>query len=251
MKAGMKMLVAKMGESRSDYGAKDAYAENEMYSDYNARSNSGGMNYGEGRFRDRGGREHYDNGRFAPRNTMGETEGVESRRRGSDGRFRSEHYPPPVYERGEGGAEMNRVIGFAQPEFEQNYRANAAYQNVDHAEHRSSQHKMGGAKTDNEMFDERMAHEWMNGLQNADGSRGAHWTMDQVKLVMKQKELDYDPIEFWVAMNAVYSDLCKEFKKYNINNVDAYVDFAKAMWLEDKDAVDDKLATYYECIVQK
>ena len=50
-------------------------------------------------------------------------------------------------------------------------------------------------------------------------------------------------------MNLTYSDLCKEFQKNGINKIDAYVDFAKAFWLCDKD-VPDKLSRYYTYLVQ-
>ena len=95
----------------------------------------------------------------------------------------------------------------------------------------------------------QMAMEWVKGLENEDGSRGPHWTMEQTNTVMAQKHVEADPIEFFLAMNLTYSDLCKEFQKNGINKIDAYVDFAKAFWLCDKD-VPDKLSRYYAYLVQ-
>jgi len=95
-----------------------------------------------------------------------------------------------------------------------------------------------------------MAMEWLQGMENEDGSMGPHWSFDQAKQVMAQKNLDCNPLEFWVAINATYSDLSKVFKKYGISNIDAYVDFATTFWLKDKDAVEDKLAAYYEYVVR-
>lgn len=95
-----------------------------------------------------------------------------------------------------------------------------------------------------------MAEEWASKMQNADGTIGPHWNMDQTNKVMAQKQIGGSPLDFYLALNATYSDLCKFFQKYNINNMDAYVDFAKAFWLDDKDAVPDKLSMYYTYVVK-
>lgn len=105
------------------------------------------------------------------------------------------------------------------------------------------------AKSEARPFTRAIADEWVMGMENEDGTTGPHWTLEQAKQAMAQKEIDGSPVEFWVALNATYSDLCKVFKKYGINNLDAYVDFAKAFWLYDKDAQPDKLARYYEYVV--
>lgn len=99
-------------------------------------------------------------------------------------------------------------------------------------------------------FTREMAEKWMSHLQNADGTTGAHWTLEQVKQVIKQKNLAYDPLKLWVAMNAEYSDSCEVNKKHGITSVDYYADAAAAFWLKDKDAVEDKLAAYFEHVVQ-
>lgn len=99
-------------------------------------------------------------------------------------------------------------------------------------------------------FTQEMADEWTSHMENEDGTVGPHWTLKQAKEAMASREIDGSPIEFWVALNATYSDLCKVFKKYGIGNLDAYVDFAEAFWLDDKDAQPDKLARYYEYIVK-
>lgn len=111
------------------------------------------------------------------------------------------------------------------------------------------QHKMHKAK--GERLDKETAEEWVENMKNEDGTTGAHWTMEQTEQVRRQKNLDCDPVEFWVAMNAAYSDLVKIAKKYNVNNMDYYVDYVKTFWFGDHDAVPHKLAAYYESIVQK
>lgn len=101
-------------------------------------------------------------------------------------------------------------------------------------------------------FDRKMAEEWMSGLENEDGTTGPHWTLDQAKQVMAQKEIGGSPLDFFVALNAMYSDYCKVAKKLGVNTVDFYACMAEA-FLNDKDAVGggaEKLAQYYKHIVQ-
>lgn len=175
-----------------------------------------------------------------PRADMGEVES--RRRRDSRGRFRSEmdggsggemHYPgsvPPIYE------EYNepRQIGFS------------AHGGAE----RNNLHMIrGGASHDDLELDEDMAYEWMENLQNEDGTKGPHWTKEQTTQVMKQKNLNLDPLEFWVAINAVYSDYFGVAKKMNVNNIDFYTHMAKA-FIEDKDSQPNRLARYYEYVTK-
>lgn len=100
-------------------------------------------------------------------------------------------------------------------------------------------------------FDKRMAETWMTGLKNEDGQLGTRWTEEQTRQVAKQRGITCDPVEFWVAMNLMHSDYGKVFAKYGMGDrVEFYADMAKA-FIDDKDAVDDKLARYYECIVER
>lgn len=96
------------------------------------------------------------------------------------------------------------------------------------------------------------AKRWVGSMVNADGTRGAHWTFDQVKAVMEQRSICADPIKLWVAMNAEYSDRVLCNRRYGISddNINYYVDAAMAFWIDDKDAVEDKEAAYYEHVVR-
>lgn len=96
-----------------------------------------------------------------------------------------------------------------------------------------------------------MANQWVGNMVNADGTRGGHWTLEQAKQIMSVKNIQDDPIRFWVAICATYSDFCEAFKKNNVgNNLAMYVDAALAFWLNDEDAVEDKLAAYYLHVVK-
>lgn len=237
--------------------------------DNSGRSNNGSMNYGpEDRFHDRRGREHYDNGRYAPvrneseyggemrygygkemRGNYGGDYDMESRRGRRRG-ARSEHegmmgeeeywppYSPPVYET---GSTMNR-IGFDQPR-------NVMPFPMGNMGGRSGSMEMANRPRSSEGFSKEDAEEWVMAMQNEDGTKGPHWKFEDVQRLMKQRGIKHDPYEFWAVLNGVYSDYCAVAKKHGVNTMDFYVDFANA-WINDKDAVPNKTAMYYECITK-
>lgn len=214
----------------------------------------------EDRFRDRRGREHYDNGRFAPMRSnydsdMRMDDEPENRRyrRYDNGRFapRSEYdaenymppYAPPVYEEGD---RRMRTIGFSGAE--SHWGKGRGDDGMDFQGRVVPLH--GGAKGHVKTFDKQMADAWMSEIKNEDGRQGPRWTEEQTRQVMKQRSIDCDPLEFYVAMNLMYADYGKVFSKYGMGDrTEFYADMAKA-FLEDKDAVGNKLAMYYEYIVE-
>ena len=99
-------------------------------------------------------------------------------------------------------------------------------------------------------MDRGTAEQWVRHMENADGSTGEHWTYDQTTQVMKQRNIDCEPAEFYAAMNMLWSDYGKVAEKFGVSNVEYWAELSKA-FLMDKDAEDDKLALYYECIVRK
>lgn len=224
----------------------------------------------DSRFQDRRGREHYDNGRFAPQNDGGSW--VESRYwddreayRGPESRYpMTTPYVPPIYQDygGERGGQrpMNR-IGFRMsgdmdqrtPEFDREYRTDAGHRGMNEMAYRHGGERMGGhgSGSGGRPFDREMAQEWVQRMKNADGTTGPHWTMEKTEEARAQRGINCDPLEFWVAMNMIYSDYAKVAEKVNANSMDFYVYMAKA-FLEDKDARNqggEKLARYYECVV--
>lgn len=94
------------------------------------------------------------------------------------------------------------------------------------------------------------AQEWVKKMDNADGTKGPHWTMEQAKQIMAQRKIGLDPLKYWVTLNMIYSDYSPVAKKHGLGgNLDFYADMAKA-FLEDKDAQPEKLALYYKYIVK-
>ncbi len=155
--------------------------------------------------------------------------------------------------------QMNRKIGFSvdgemeriPDEMSTDYRSTIDYPQMNEMEHRKGTKAMSGhaSGTGAIPFTKEMAMEWMEGLENADGSHGPHWTMDQVKNVMAQKNIEARPLDFWVAMNIMFSDYSAVAKKMNVNTMDFYTCMAKA-FLDDSDAREDKLSRYYESVVK-
>lgn len=150
-----------------------------------------------------------------------------------------------------GGSERMNQIGFKiPPEMEKTYQMDASYQNRNEMEHSRSDMQMGRGESHSKLTKE-MADQWMQGLQNEDGSQGPHWSLDQVKQVMAQKGVHADPFEFFAVLNSMYADYCKVFKKYGVGDkLDFYIDMAKA-FIDDKDAGANKVVKYFENIVKQ
>lgn len=91
------------------------------------------------------------------------------------------------------------------------------------------------------------AEEWLLNMQNEDGTKGPHWTMQETD-AFKPEGIDS---HCWdVAMNMMYSDYFSVAVSYGANTPDFYAELAKA-FLMDKDTKQGKakLAAYYNCIV--
>lgn len=211
MKRNTRMML--LNKRRMGYDNNyDTYGYDEEYRRYNDTEN---------RFRDRRGREHYDNGRYAPK--------------------RNEYRNEYRYDYDDDYEYRPRNIGFNMGGYDEPRNGMRLHYGGKGMEH-------GGASGGD--FTEEDAEEWVSGMKNADGTAGEHWSMQQVKQLINQRKLKLDPVDLYIALNATYSDLCTFFKKYNINNMDAYIDYAKMFWLEDEDAVDDKMAAYYMYVVK-
>lgn len=91
------------------------------------------------------------------------------------------------------------------------------------------------------------AEQWVRSMENADGTVGAHWTMGEADEIRKGRNIDCKQLEFWVAINMMYSDYCLAAMKNNVDTVDFYAAMAKA-FLQDPDARKNKLAIYRQCV---
>ena len=251
MKPGMRLLMmekARENTRREGAGRRMDSADMTM-GDYDVES----------RFRDRRGREHYDNGRYAPiRNEMGYVGPYSGGNRygyeAPEGNYRNEMRGGRNGDRRgdtreEEGGTM-RMIGFGREIYNNDMRSDASVPSYREGDHMTgSKPKKGSAKSDMGM-DEHLAKEWTAMMENEDGTKGPHWSMEQIKKVIEQRGIPGDPVEIWVAMNMMYSDYCKVAKKLGVNTMDFYAEMARA-FLDDKDAgAHDKLTAYYEYIVK-
>lgn len=98
-------------------------------------------------------------------------------------------------------------------------------------------------------FSHQMAAAWADSLQNADGTKGPHFSREKAREIQRQYAVDCDPVLFWAVLNSLYSDYDEALKKNNASTTEMYACLARA-WIMDADAVPDKAAAYYRYIVQ-
>ena len=104
---------------------------------------------------------------------------------------------------------------------------------------------------------ERLTHEeavrWVNSMVSDDPAslNGGKWTMEQVRpIAVKYGVPEGDKlVEFWAVMNALYSDYYNVARKHNVLTPDFFADLTMA-FINDKDAVKNKVKAYYEHIVE-
>lgn len=103
-------------------------------------------------------------------------------------------------------------------------------------------------------FTHEDAEAWAAKMQNADGTTGPHWTMEQTSAVADASGAGHD-IPHWVfsvTMNMMYSDYYEVARKFGVNVPEFYAELARA-FLMDKDGPgpEEKLCAYYRCIVKQ
>ena len=93
-------------------------------------------------------------------------------------------------------------------------------------------------------FTEEDAKEWAKHMNPP-----ARWTMDQTTAVMNQYGYHHKPCEFWVVMNALFSDYGKTLIKHGMDKPEIWAALAHD-FIDDGDAVKDKVAKYWRDIVK-
>lgn len=103
-------------------------------------------------------------------------------------------------------------------------------------------------------FDEEHARYAVEGMENEDGSKGPHWTVEETTSVANQmginlKSEKHNKWDWYVAMNMIYSDYYKAVVAMTGNaNTKHFAELAKA-WICDKDISDGKMWHYYVYIM--
>ena len=225
-------------DMRRRYRAENTYgeAEGRYYGDYRMEGgNRGGMEGYEGRgYGYRGGYE----GRYEDRYNAYEP--IEDRRRGRDGRFI----------RGEGGNEAEaRMIGYDREDEDMpqmHYGGGKLYAKGSMMYERPEHERMHGAKGgEYRKVDEQMADGWVRRMQNADGTTGPKFKIDQTEQLRQMYCMECDKWEFFVVMNMMYSDYCEVARHMGVDRQEYYAMLSKA-FLCDEDAGEHKLQKYME-----
>lgn len=95
-------------------------------------------------------------------------------------------------------------------------------------------------------FDEEHAHYAVEGMENEDGTKGPHWTVEETTSVANQmginlKSEKHNKWDWFVAMNMIYSDFYKAVVAMTGSaNTKYFAELAKA-WLCDKDISEGKM----------
>lgn len=121
-----------------------------------------------------------------------------------------------------------------------------------HEQPHTSKMQIGFASGEEDVmpFSQMTAEKWVRSMEGEDGSKGPHWSIDQVKTLMAQKGIDCDFWEFYTTINAMYSDYGATLKKHGVGDkIELYIDLAKD-FIKDKDAQPDKLSRYFKYIVK-
>lgn len=105
---------------------------------------------------------------------------------------------------------------------------------------------------DNMKLSNRELKSWKKKLENADGTRGEKFNMEQILPISEQMNIrfnDFTEEELAMVVNLLYSDYCKVLGA----DLSLYIKMAKA-FLEDKDfdgSGSEKLALYYHSIASE
>ena len=103
-------------------------------------------------------------------------------------------------------------------------------------------------------FNEECAKEAVAHMENEDGTKGPHWTVEETTSAANQYGINltsdkYNKWDWYVAMNMIYSDFYKALVSITGSaNTKHFVELTKA-WLCDKDITEGKMWHYYTRIM--
>lgn len=243
------MISRRMRDYRNPYGSAGGYISRtrprgrDRASEDMARGRGRGRDYNMGDYA-RGGRSDYNYGNDFARNDYAERGGQ------SDYRDYAEYdYAGSDMARQQSG-QYSGDYGYEQDGHYGNYRPVEAMGYFNGYYDMGSDYDMrrdGTAK-----LSSKDIKKWEKELENADGTKGKKWDIDQIRQVAQQQGIrfdEYSPELLTAVTNMLYSDYCKVLG----GDMMLYVKLAKA-WLEDDDfegEPEEKAMLYYKCIVAK
>lgn len=110
---------------------------------------------------------------------------------------------------------------------------------TDHGYYKAIEYKLHKMAYGEHLTDE-LAQHWVADMQNKDGTKGPHWTMEQTN----QYAGRYNHADFFAVLNMMYSDYYNA--KFDTNT---YVELAHD-WLDDPDVDAGKTLKYYMRVVK-
>lgn len=155
----------------------------------------------EAAFRDRRGRRHYDNGRYAPMDMAGNYpySPVPIRRYPIQSEPGMNMWPNEMpYDDPERDPYRGTYMGFMNHHKGYDFEGEGKFGDMrGYAKGRvmpASEHEKHKEKV--EPLSEEEVEEWVSDMENVDGSKGKHYSMEQAEKLMKQYNIDCDPIDF-------------------------------------------------------
>ena len=103
-------------------------------------------------------------------------------------------------------------------------------------------------------FNEECALKAVSKMENEDGSRGEHWSLEETTSIANQYGINlkgekYNKYDWYVALNMIRSDYYRAVVTMtSSDHIKYFVELAKA-WLNDKDIEEGKM-WYYYCYIK-
>lgn len=94
----------------------------------------------------------------------------------------------------------------------------------------------------NPHFTKETAKYVVSNFENKDGSEGEHWDYDTTTKVLESRGYEFNPCDWYVTLNMIYSDYYRSGR-----SDDTYIELAYD-FLNDKDAPTDKMKRYYKAM---
>jgi hypothetical protein len=101
--------------------------------------------------------------------------------------------------------------------------------------------------TEGKKLNEEMATSWVHSMK----PYGEHWTKEQTDSVMEGQGFSIDELDFYAAMNMVYSDYYKAIETDQMTEeekLNAYIKLAY-YFIKDEDFGENKMYEYYKTII--
>lgn len=175
---------------------------------------------------------------------------------------------PEVYRQQEerrSDGEMRRMADGKTSAGKINYnRPDGGYGNVSYFMHKTdpmNQHdgkehfeqpRQIGFQSNQRDLDKETVMEWVEEMEDGEGVKGGKYTWHQAQQYAMNKGITGQQrmLEFYWAMNAMYADFHEAGKKFGVDKPEFYACLAK-LFIEDPDAVDNKVEEYVKHIVRK